>query len=353
MTRFYPPSAHPSHWTTDRGITTPADFGDPLAEYHTLMAKVAWVDFSHPGVVALSGPDHLDFLGGLITNQVRHVSATRSIHASLLTPQGRYLWDFTLVEEKTGTEPARVLLVTEPDRVPELIQQMAFYRLRAKVQISDEGAAFHLLGLVGPETDQAIGSLFPGLGPLDAALGTTVSPETGLRLWRDPRHEKFGWRLLLPATQWRTMSERMATRLPPAGWTAWEAYRLHHALPRGGNEMIPQETLPLEAGLWEMNGVDFGKGCYVGQETTARTHHRATLKKRLFQVAGPPGVNWPPGTTVHRPDGQEIGVVTSHCPLTGTALALLRLAEVAHTEGSLRIQGQPVTATKPSWAAWT
>lgn len=347
------PQAHPLHQTTDRGTPTVADFGNWETEYKTLLEQAAWVNFSHLGKVALAGPDHIDFFGGLTTNQVRHLSESRTLYSALLTPQGRYLWDFTLVYQSVAGA-AQMLLLTEPDRVPELIQQILFYKLRAKVLITNETNSYTLLGIIGPQADQTIAQLFPQLAQTETALGTTYTPEPGLRLWRDPRHTVFGWRLLIPAAQWLTMSERLSVLLPPAGLTAWETYRIHYSLPRGGDELTPHETLPLEAGLLEMNGVDFGKGCYLGQETTARTQHRGTIKKRLFHVTGTVGTPWTPGTPIHQADGKEVGVITSSCPQIGTALALLRVAEWENrTREPLYAQGQPISVCKPSWAQWS
>ncbi|MEO5348763.1 MAG: hypothetical protein H7836_03860 [Magnetococcus sp. YQC-3] len=349
MERFSAPLLAQIHWTTDRGEPTPADFGDPTGEYTCLMEKAAWVDFSHQGKVALTGRECVDFFAGLTTNQVRHVSTARSLYSALLTPQGRYLWDFTLLADGGAEEQPGLLLISEPDRIAELVQQIAFYRLRAKIQITDRSRDFILLGLVGPEADLAIQQIFPDLPLTESTAGATFAPATGARLWRDPRHGAFGWRLLIPVAQWITMREQLLAARPLAGFTAWESCRIQHALPRGGNELIPNETLPLEAGLWEMNGVDFAKGCYLGQETTARTHHRATLKKSLFQVVGAPGSTWAPGTDVVRADGKESGKITSHCPRTGTALALLRSEDVVQHQ-PLSVQGAPVTINKPSWA---
>lgn len=357
MQPLYPPSFLPQadslHPTTDQDAPTVADFGDWETEYKTLLEKAAWVNFSHLGKVALSGPDHIPFFGGLTTNQVGNLSESRSLYSALLTPQGRYLWDFTLVHHAmAGTE--QMLLLTEPDRVRELIQQIAFYKLRAKVSITDETHASALVGIIGPEADQAVGRLFPQLSLAESLLGASYTPEPGLRLWRDPRHRLFGWRLLIPVDRWPTMYERLSGVLPPAGFTAWEACRIHCGLPRGDHELTPHETLPLEAGLLEMNGVDFGKGCYLGQETTARTQHRATIKKRLFHVTGTVGAPWTRGTPIHQADGKEVGVITSSCPQIGAALALLRVAEWENrAREPLYAQGQPISVSKPSWAQWS
>lgn len=347
MCAFSASLASQIHWTTDRGAATPADFGDSVAEHRALSENAAWIDFSHISCVLLAGPERLAFLGGLVTNQVRHVSNSRSVYAAMLSPQGRYLWDFTMVDYMEE----QLILVTEPDRVPELLQQIAMYILRAKVSVTDVRSSFGVLAVAGPAADQVLQRLFPSQNLANAELGATFVPEEGLRLWRDPRHPGFGWRLLLPISQLGLMRERLSVELSPAGFTAWEAYRIKQSLPRGGNELMPGETLALEAGLLELNGVDFGKGCYVGQETTARSHHRATLKKRLFQVTFKVGEVVLPGTPVLLADGKEAGIITSSASQIGTGLAILRLAEVASNQ-SLIAHEVAIIASKPVWATW-
>ena len=346
MNRFSSSFSSKINWTIDQDGTTPADFGDSQAEYRTLSENAAWIDFSHYGCVALSGPERLTFLGGLITNQVRHVSASRSLYSAMLTPQGRFLRDFTMVEYQD-----QLLLITEPGKISEWLPQISMYLLRSKVQITDPSTAFGLLGVAGPHAEQAIRQLFPDLQIDTAESGATWSPELGKRLWRDPRHPDFGWRLLVPAEQLPAMRERLWAVLPAAGLHAWETYRMGHALPRGGNELIAGETLPLEVGLLELNGVDFGKGCYVGQETTARTHHRGTIKKRLFQITFVAGAPISPGMPIVLPEGKEAGVVTSSAAQAGIGLAHLRLSDV-NSNAPLTVQGVVLLAQKPAWAAW-
>lgn len=333
-------------WTTDRDAATPGDFGDSAAEQRALANQAAWVDFSHMGCIVLSGPERTSFMGGLVTNQVRHISEVRTIYAAMLTPQGRFLWDFTML-----ARPERLLLITEPDAVPALMQQIALYTLRAKVQAADAREILGVLGVVGPQATEVIQRLFPTLTVTEAALGATFTPDAQTTLWRDPRHPGFGWRLLLPRTQLAEMRDRLSALTPPAGFTAWHAYRVAHGLPRGGSDLIPHQTLPLEAGLFDLNGVDFAKGCYVGQETTARTHHRGTLKKRLFSITFPAGSSLPPGSEVQYAEGKEAGVVTSSAEHTGRGLALLRLSAV-EAEHPLTALDIPLRAEKPAWATW-
>lgn len=339
------PSSPPKNETTDRAGATPADFGDSDAEYQALSTQAAWRDFGHAGCVALSGPERIAFFGGLITQQVRHVSASRSVYAAMLSPQGRYLWDFTLVEHQD-----RLLLMTGPDRIAPLVQQIALYILRAKVQVTDASADFGRLGVAGPEADQAMQRIFPNQSLAQAEPGMTFS-DGAVRGWRDPRHSGFGWRLLAPMDEMDALRHTLSTHLPPAGVTAWEAHRIGHGLPQGGHELRPGETLPLEARLHQLNGVDFAKGCYIGQETTARTHHRGTLKKGLFQVTFPEGTPVNPGDPVQHADGKEAGIITSSAPPKGIALALLRLESVAEPSRPLNVHDVEIKTKKPAWAS--
>ena len=347
MTAFSAPLANQIQWTTDRELSTPAHFGDPNAEQNNLTNHAAWVDFSHAGAVLLSGEERITFLGGLVTNQVRHVSTTRSVYSAMLTPQGRFLWDFTMIDYLD-----QLLLLTEPDRVAELVQHISMYQLRAKVNITVASEQFALLGIIGPTAQQTLQKLFPSLNLDSTELGATFSPEKEVRLWLDPRQPGFGWRLLLPSQQLTSMRERLTTELPAAGFTAWQAYRIEQCLPRAGNELIPGKSLPLEAGLLELNGVDFGKGCYVGQETTARTHHRGTLKKRLYQVHYTVGTTVAKDTPVLRDGGKEVGTITSSSTETGTGLAMLNLQGNTQNQ-PLTAAGVAITVCKPIWATWT
>ncbi|MBF0623725.1 MAG: folate-binding protein YgfZ [Magnetococcales bacterium] len=337
------------HWIDDRGQRTPGHYGDPAAERAALASGCALIDLSHGGVVALAGAERMSFLSGLITNQIKEVSPERSLYAALLSPQGRFLWDFTLVA--LGEE---LLLVTEPARVAALVERLHMYKLRAKITITDASQRFGLLAVAGPAAGAAMAAAFPGQITAEAAPGATRAPAGEVRLWRDPRHPAFGWRLLAPAAELDAYWSRLGERIPPAGFLAWEDHRIGHALPRGGADLIPEQTLPLEAGFLELNGVSFTKGCYVGQETTARTHHRGTLKQRLHQVSFPPGAALSCGLTVTtRGGGKEVGTLTSLSPQAdrGLGLAILRRSDV--TGGAaLEANGVALAAHKPDWATW-
>ncbi|MCA3441313.1 MAG: folate-binding protein YgfZ [Rhodobacter sp.] len=189
-------------------------------------------------LIGLSGADALGFLQGLLTNDLRPLGAGEGIvWTALLTPQGKYLVDFLVVS--TG---GRLLIDVKDSFAPGLMKRFAMYRLRADVQLA-------------PVT-------------LTVTRGLGVPPSGALA---DPRHAALGWR--------RYGGPEGAD---PA--IDWDAIRVAHVIPETGIELIPDETYILEAGFEALHGVDFRKGCYVGQEVTARMKHKTELRKGLVRV---------------------------------------------------------------------
>lgn len=228
-------------------------------------------------VFRIGGADREKFLQGLITNDVRGL-VRGPVYAALLTPQGKYLADFLLVPE------GEAILLDVKDTLAEgLVRRFGLYRLRADVTIAPSGL-----------------NVLRGLG--EAPPGAVD----------DPRHPALGWRLYTSAEG-----------CPPT--IDWDAIRVAHCIPESGVELIPEETYILEAGFERLHGVDFRKGCYVGQEVTARMRHKTGLRRGLVTVV----LDRPaaPGTPVTTPDGREAGRLGT---VAGDrALALLRLDRLA------------------------
>lgn len=190
-------------------------------------------------ILRLSGGDTTSFLQGLITSDIERLSQGM-IYAALLTPQGKYIADFFLVPDGEDV----LLDVAEP-LADALEKRLAMYRLRADVAIAASG--------------------------LNLQRGTGVVP---VGAWVDPRHADMGWRAYTDAPEGDDGSD-------------WDAIRVAHCIPETGIELTP-DTFILEAGFEALNGVDFRKGCYVGQEVTARMKHKTELRKglRVVEVAG-------------------------------------------------------------------
>ncbi len=231
-------------------------------------------------IVLLGGRDALTFLQGLISNDVLPLARGPGlVWTALLSPQGKYLADFFV--GRLG----EMLFLDLPEALADaVLKRLTMYRLRADVSLTP--------------CDWAVTR---GLGDL---------PQGALA---DPRHVALGWRLYGAAGV-------------EAG-VDWDAVRVAHVIPETGVELIPDESYLLETGFERLHGVDFRKGCYVGQEVTARMKHKTELRKGLVQVAIDGTV--PVGTPILA-EGREAGVVLTQSG--GRALAYLRFDR---TEGEM------------------
>ncbi len=286
------------------------------------------------GILAVDGVEARSFLQGLISNDIERVTAERAIYAALLTPQGKYLFDFMIVQ--LGE---RLLLDTEAERLGALIQRLTLYKLRAKVDIVDVSDNYAVVALPGPAA--------PGMLDLPATAGMARALENGV-VHVDPRLVELGVRAILPATSAETTLQ--ARGFTAAPFAEFERLRLDLGVPDGSRDMVVEKATLLEHGFEELNGVDFKKGCFVGQELTARMKYRALVRKRLMPVTfdGPAPA---PGTIV-RAGQREVGEMRS--AVTERGLALLRLDKVAAgvERGEALTAGDVVLRPlKPDWMA--
>jgi folate-binding protein YgfZ len=274
------------------------------------------------GVLAVAGEEARPFLQGLISNDVAKAAPRRAVYAALLTPQGKFLHDFFLVEHEQ-----RLLLDCEGPRLADLLKRLTMYRLRAKVTLDDVSADHVVAALMGDVLEPP-------------ALSHGVA-------FADPRLAAMGARAILPR-------EGARAALEGAGFEAAEAadydrLRLANALPDGSRDLVVEKSILLESGFEELNGVDFEKGCFIGQELTARTKYRALIRKRLMRV----DVDGPlpaPGTPIMLGD-KEVGEMRSG--RDGTALALIRLERLEEAGDEPLTAGEArVTPIKPAWATF-
>lgn len=242
----------------------------------------------------LTGADALPFLQGLVSNDVLPLGKGDGIvWAALLSPQGKYLADFLVVAQ------GGALLLDLPAALAEgVVRRLTMYRLRADVQITPADGLFVTRGLGTPPT-----------GALP-----------------DPRHPALGWRAYGA----------------PGGPAVidWDAIRVDHMIPEAGAELIPDDTYLLEAGFERLHGVDFRKGCYVGQEVTARMKHKTELRKGLIRLRIEGSA--PVGTEILA-GGKPAGVLYTQSG--GRALAHLRFdrlgPELVAGDARLFPDGQP------------
>src|SRR3981189_2978718 len=279
------------------------------------MGKGSFVVLEDRGILAVSGPDRRAFLQGLVSNDVEKIAADRAIYAALLTAQGKYLHDFIMVAAAEA-----IWLDAESGRLADLRRRLSMYRLRAKVTLDEL-------------PDLAVAAVFG-----DGVCGVLDLPEQpgaarpfagGVALV-DPRLMALGARVILPRQEIR--ETLIAAGIAEADFAAYDRHRLALGIPHGSRDRVVDKSILLESGFDELNGVDWQKGCYIGQELTARTKYRGLIKKRLFpgRTRGPA----PAAARILSRGGKEAGERRSSREDRG--VALLRLDAV--------VEGQPLAA---------
>ncbi|HEX2151162.1 MAG TPA: folate-binding protein [Stellaceae bacterium] len=278
------------------------------------------------GILAVSGPDRRNFLQGLVSNDVEKLAAGRAVYAALLTPQGKYLHDFIMVEQGEA-----IWLDAEAARLADLKRRLSMYRLRAKIEIAERPE----LGVAAVFGDGAFAEL--GLPDEPGA----VQPWEGGVALVDPRLAELGGRVI---TDRLRLARLVESGLSEADFAAYDRHRLGLGVPDGSRDLVPEKSILLESGFDELNGVDWQKGCYVGQELTARTKYRGLIKKRLFPVRidGPA----PEPGAIIRLDAKEAGEMRS--AYDGLGLALLRLEALAE-QRALIVDAATLVPTRPDW----
>ena len=253
------------------------------------------------GVVRVSGEDAASFLQGVLTNEVEKLGPREARYAALLTPQGKILFDF-LVVRLPANGGAAFALDCAAIQAADLAKRLSFYKLRAKVAISDESADHCVLAYWGGRGESAPGGI----------------------AYADPRAAELGWREILPRAKGLAIGE--------AGLSDYEALRISLGVPKGGVDFVYADAFPHEANLDLLHGVDFEKGCYVGQEVVSRMKHRGGGRKRVVRVRLD-GAAPAPGTPVM--DG-ELPVGTLGSSAGASALAMLRLDRVEDAKAAGR-----------------
>lgn len=257
---------------------------------------------AHRGVIAVDGADRVAFLQGLVSNDVSRTAPGRTVWSALLTPQGRYLAEFFIFAEGDS-----LLLDAPRDAIPDLVKRLNRFRLRSKVTVTDRSADFAVHA---------------------AWDGATVAPDAILA--PDPRLDAAGTRILA------------RTRLPGSlDAIHYLFHRLALGLPDHA-DLEPEKTLLMEAGFGELHGIDWDKGCYMGQELTARTRYRGLVKRRLVPVNGSADLP-PPGTPVTAAD-RAVGEIRTGLGPRG--LAMLRLDGL---DLPLRAGAIPIEPDLPAW----
>jgi len=285
-------------------------------------AKIALL--ADRGVVRVAGEDAEKLLQGVITSDMELLSAQPAMHAALLSPQGKILFDFFVARA-----PGGFLLETTADRCADLAKRLTMYKLRAKADIQDRSAEYRVLVAWGPAS------------PGDGETGETA-------FFTDPRLGALGWRGLAEPGRACGMAAQIGG--VEASPQDYHAHRIALGVPEGGKDYAFGDTFPHEADLDQLNGVSFTKGCFVGQEVVSRMQNRASVRKRVVPAVGEAPLT--PGAPIEA-GAAVIGVIGS---VSGTqSLALVRLdraAEATAKGETLTAGGVAITLRKPGWATF-
>jgi len=281
------------------------------------------------GVVKVVGEDARKFLNGLLTADITKVTPQHAAYAALLTPQGKIMVDM-IIAEAPSQDGGGFFLDCPRALCPSLVERLNFYKLRAKVICEDLS---EVLGVM---------AVWDGAGESEYGL-----------CYADPRLPGLGMRCMLPPHLASDAAADLAATLTDAD--DYEAHRITLGAPRGGLDFYYNDAFPHEADMDQLNGIDFDKGCYVGQEVVSRVEHRGTARKRVVPVAfedfaAEAGVVVKAGDT-------DIGLMGTSVRGGGRGLAMLRLDRVGDALAAgtpLMSGGMMLRPVKPAWArfAW-
>ncbi|MBH0238517.1 CAF17-like 4Fe-4S cluster assembly/insertion protein YgfZ [Methylobrevis albus] len=266
-------------------------------------------------LVAVTGPDAGGFLDNLVTVDIDDVVRGGAGFGALLTPQGKIIADFVVVAEADG-----FLLDLPAATRADMLKRLALYKLRAKVTIADVSTSRHV----------------------EIAFDADGTPVAGDGV-ADPRHAGLG-RRRYPAGD--------APAGDGAALAAFEALRIRLGVPEGGRDFVYGDAFPHETAMDQLAGVDFAKGCYVGQEVVSRMQHRGTARKRPVRISAAAGELPAPGAPITA-GGRGLGTLGSAAGGDGVAILRLDRASAALGGGETILAGEtPVTLALPGWAGY-
>lgn len=322
--RFYskvPPISRGTSWEIRRRFSE-----------DTAPGQFACYPLSHRALVKIHGQDTSSFLQGIITNDMRLLEESERsvIYSHMLNVQGRILYDILLYSLKEGDAFCGVFLECDSTATDSILRHLKVYKIRRKVTIN-------------PCPELAVWTVLSG-----SSKPELLSPEKALVLEADPRTVKMGWRLVMNSGE---DPKDVIASCQKGNTEEYHKHRYTIGLPEGAKDLPPGVALPLESNIVYMNGISFSKGCYIGQELTARTHHTGVVRKRLMPVrlSSSSVQNLEEGATLHSQTGKPAGKHRSGLGELG-----LSLVRTAHAKEVLTIKSSDdstvtLKASVPDW----
>ncbi len=280
------------------------------------MTTASIAELPRRGVVAVGGPDAQKFLNDLITSNLG-TDAGSAVFAGLLTPQGKLLFDFLIFRDGD-----RYLFDIARSELDSFLKRLTLYRLRSKVDLADL-------------SDERL---------VVAAWGTETAPIVDGVVARDPRLAALGFRAIVPP------GADMAPDFDEATEADYDAHRIALGVPEGGIDFAFGEVFPHDVDMDQLAGVDFDKGCFVGQEVVSRMKHRGTARRRILMASGDA---LPPSGTVVTADARPLGTMGTSADGRGLALVRLDRAKAAMDANvPILAGGRPISLSIPPWAGF-
>jgi len=280
------------------------------------MSDIKFSKLTNRALLKLTGSEAQAFLQNLVSNDLSNLSSDKAVYTALLTPQGKFLFDFFVIDSGDA-----LLIDTDAGRAGELLKRLTMYKLRSDVSIEDFSAEY------------AVFAVYGGDAPHPAIEGGISAA--------DPRLAALGTRVYGPIN----LSQELSAKFSEAPATEYETHRLSFGVPEGPSDIQVEKNFLLEANFEELNGVSFSKGCYIGQELTARTKYRAKIRKRLFQFTFDGDIEV--GTPITASD-KEIAIVTSFQKPFGLAMTRLDAFAKAAEDGTT-LQPKGLKLFKPNY----
>ncbi len=239
------------------------------------MSDIAAIKLEHRTVLKLAGDELIPFLQAVVTQDISQVTPTKSVWSALLTPQGKFLHEFFVTSFSDGG----LFLDCEEERAPDLLRRLKLYKMRSKATLELTDDHYTVLALLGHDLNLKF--------EIPNEKGATKAVFDGC-VYIDPRHQPIGARAIIPTENLSAFIEEYA--LTKGTLEDYDRARVTLGIPDGSRDLEVEKSILLENGFNELGAIDWDKGCYIGQELTARTKYRALIKKRLVPVTlkGPP-----------------------------------------------------------------
>ncbi|MCA4774829.1 folate-binding protein YgfZ [Wolbachia endosymbiont of Mansonella ozzardi] len=277
---------------------------------------MSYIPLQSRGVMVLYGPDTRHFLQGIITNDINKLDNQKAIYSLLLSPQGKYLYDFFLI----GCGEC-ILLECENMYLQQIIEKLDLLKTYLRVKIKDVSSLYKIGVLFNTEHIEPLPVIQAADTEIQPVSHTKIAPDlldSRVTRWndivfQDPRHKSLGMRIM----------HKGEIKQPGGDFTQYEKVRIQNLVPDGARDMVQNSSFPLQYLIDKVNGISFNKGCYIGQEVVNRMSRQETFRRKLYLVEGNnalPNI----GTKVTNENNEEIGELRSSVDNIGLALLYTR-----------------------------